>query len=635
MTDRDLSQVHHYLTAGYNRPEADFAPVPYGCLLACRALTGSGSPAWVAGNWAKLALDRVPTRISSLRPRFYIVLHRSGHACSAFVLQSGRHFKEAVGFESAATVCQEFASLAEVDLLSPLVATPLIDELLTAARAAQQAQPGKKASPKKNVTTADLAQQMSLLTSPQLVEQLTLAKERQETLEKQIGAGGQSVGPAFHVSASPAYDFAVDHSFEWAVHWPQPRKIKTLLLAPPRVGIESGARAGDSPLPLTGPRAALLLRARGCSTPVVLDRSPFAAKASRVASTFVHGRHFLQHLLLCQCFWGALLQGLKFLVFGIDVSGLAAVVSLPWHPAVQLIGQVEPVTQKRRNKLLQVIDAVASKEPALRRSFFRPSHRQLWGWPRFECTLALTWGAVMRWSDMLAQRWTLHGFGGAVKERARQFTRLPAIAVTLAANRPERAGEGKVARWLEQLGRAEAQKALLMVNAAASFAIYEKSIAQSVPREDLASLLGTRSRPVVVSANSPAHGFQAAEPSGDVERRRGAGASPRKAEIASMQQEQQALEARLKELRKQREDLANQLKVVDEQIDVACDTAKPAKCNHSVSRELHFANVHLAALAAQRASAERERQVKASAQRVAGELQRELSIEEARVHAVN
>ena len=148
----------------------------------------------------------------------------------------------------------------------------------------------------------------------------------------------RSVGPAFHVSASPAYDFAVDHSFEWAVHWPQPRKIKTLLLAPPRVGIESGARAGDSPLPLTGPRAALLLRARGCSTPVVLDRSPFAAKASRVASTFVHGRHFLQHLLLCQCFWGALLQGLKFLVFGIDVSGLAAVVSLPWHPAVQLIG---------------------------------------------------------------------------------------------------------------------------------------------------------------------------------------------------------------------------------------------------------------------------------------------------------
>ena len=95
--------------------------MPYGCLLACRALTGSGSPAWVAGNWAKLALDRVPTRISSLRPRFYIVLHRSGHACSAFVLQSGRHFKEAVGFESAATVCQEFASLAEVDLLSPLV----------------------------------------------------------------------------------------------------------------------------------------------------------------------------------------------------------------------------------------------------------------------------------------------------------------------------------------------------------------------------------------------------------------------------------------------------------------------------------------------------------------------------------
>ena len=74
---------------------------------------------------------------------------------------------------------------------------------------------------------------------------------------------------------------------------------------------------------------------------------------------------------------------------------------------------------------------------------------------------------------------------------------------------------GQEPRWLEQLGRAEARRARLgswskcmrcnkaaccgrrvvvARSAAGIFAIYEKSLAQSMAREDLASLLGARLR---------------------------------------------------------------------------------------------------------------------------------------------
>ncbi|CAE7526421.1 unnamed protein product [Symbiodinium necroappetens] len=319
--------------------------------------------------------------------------------------------------------------------------------------------------------------------------------------------------------------------------------------------------------------------------------------------------------------------------------------------AVVLAGgrQVEPVTQKRRNKLLQVIDAVASKEPALRRSFFRPSHRQLWGWPRFECTLALTWGAVMRekwreaknlwhangtaayasansrWVQVVGHAstkvdiaWLRRGSEGAGEEDEYlsstgsdelQFTRLPAIAVTLAANRPERAGEGKVARWLEQLGRAEECSRHFRNLRKVCNHLSQSSTPRRDPLEGMAQQLAamrmeSEARMTALSSAAEAR----ATAGGGLSQQLTSSSEGFQAEIASMQQEQQALEARLKELRKQREDLANQLKVVDEQIDVA--------------------------LAAQRASAERERQVKASAQRVAGELQRELSIEEVEARKV-
>ena len=108
-------------------------------------------------------------------------------------------------------------------------ATPLADDLLAAARKwiteadvdrtafySAQEDPlpegpepagkakAKKAAAKRKVTTADLAQQMSLLTNmlPQLAEQLTAARERQENLEKQVNASPPE--PAVNV-AKPAH----------------------------------------------------------------------------------------------------------------------------------------------------------------------------------------------------------------------------------------------------------------------------------------------------------------------------------------------------------------------------------------------------------------------------------------------
>ncbi|OLP79636.1 hypothetical protein AK812_SmicGene40049 [Symbiodinium microadriaticum] len=102
-------------------------------------------------------------------------------------------------------------------------ATPLGDELLAAARAwvaelgservafysaleeAQEPVPvqegkakSKKANPKRRVTTADLAMQLGQLASvlPQLSEQLSTMRQRQEDMEKQMAAGAQVVNVA-------------------------------------------------------------------------------------------------------------------------------------------------------------------------------------------------------------------------------------------------------------------------------------------------------------------------------------------------------------------------------------------------------------------------------------------------------
>ena len=73
-------------------------------------------------------------------------------------------------------------------------------------------------------------------------------------------------------------------------------------------------------------------------------------------------------------------------------------------------------------------------------------------------------------------------------------------------------------------------------------------------------------------------------------------------EISALKEEQQVLESRLKGLLTEREGLQRQLEQLSEEISV-------------LQRALE-------------SSSERERQIKANAKRVAGELQRELSIEE-------
>ncbi|OLQ14720.1 hypothetical protein AK812_SmicGene1041 [Symbiodinium microadriaticum] len=75
-----------------------------------------------------------------------------------------------------------------------LWAVPLSDELLSAAKVGPAGKAkAKKAAAKKKVAAADLAQQMSLLTSmlPQLAEQLTSVKERQDALNNQVATGSK------------------------------------------------------------------------------------------------------------------------------------------------------------------------------------------------------------------------------------------------------------------------------------------------------------------------------------------------------------------------------------------------------------------------------------------------------------
>ena len=100
-------------------------------------------------------------------------------------------------------------------------ATPVAEDLLAAAKAwlqqgpvdrmafysaqegaePQESQPkakAKKASPKKRVTTADLAAQIGQLTTllPQLATQLSVMQEKQEALEKHVRQGAVAAASA-------------------------------------------------------------------------------------------------------------------------------------------------------------------------------------------------------------------------------------------------------------------------------------------------------------------------------------------------------------------------------------------------------------------------------------------------------
>ena len=161
-------------------------------------------------------------------------------------------------------------------------ATPLSDEMLTAARswlsesplgrvvyysaqeeAAQAPLPvqdllpkGRKANPKKRVTTADLAAQLAHLSSmlPALTEQLTSVKDRQEALEKQVKevpATGvqQAAKPPHQQSFLPARGPGLPMAKHASLMGPPPRtrpEVGNPVQNPPAAGGVDLADLGDA-----------------------------------------------------------------------------------------------------------------------------------------------------------------------------------------------------------------------------------------------------------------------------------------------------------------------------------------------------------------------------------------------------
>eukprot|EP00913_Durusdinium_trenchii_P022939 g21540.t1 len=192
------------------------------------------------------------------------------------------------------------------------------------------------------------------------------------------------------------------------------------------------------------------------------------------------------------------------------------------------------------------------------------------------------------------------------------FTRLPSTSVTTAKERPEQAVLEKADRWRQQLGRVEE-----LSHRFRNLRTVCQKLAQSAAEPSLVRdpLEGMAERLVSLRKKSEGH---VTDLLGAVEARASAGGGINEqltsssegfqAEIDSMQQEQQALQSRLNQLQADRQELLKKLQALDEEIAVATS--------------------------AYQAAAQRERQVRASAKRVAGELKRELSLEEVEARKV-
>ncbi|CAE7635021.1 unnamed protein product, partial [Symbiodinium necroappetens] len=112
------------------------------------------------------------------------------------------HQLEAVPMsEELLAVARRWASVTQADRAAFYSAVE--DQAATDVGAGGKAK-AKRAAPKKKVTAADLAQQMSFLTAmlPQLAEQLTAVKEKQEDLEKKVQPGPPDPAPS---PAKPAH----------------------------------------------------------------------------------------------------------------------------------------------------------------------------------------------------------------------------------------------------------------------------------------------------------------------------------------------------------------------------------------------------------------------------------------------
>ena len=126
----------------------------------------------------------------------------------------------------------------------------------------------KRAAPKKKVTAADLAQQMSFLTAmlPQLAEQLTAVKEKQEDLEKKVQPGlpepvPSPAKPAHQLPFMPPRGPGLPVAKQASLVGPPPRTrnqdASPALAAPLPLAVEPGA-AGVGAIPQDSFQAAML-----------------------------------------------------------------------------------------------------------------------------------------------------------------------------------------------------------------------------------------------------------------------------------------------------------------------------------------------------------------------------------------
>lgn len=191
------------------------------------------------------------------------------------------------------------------------------------------------------------------------------------------------------------------------------------------------------------------------------------------------------------------------------------------------------------------------------------------------------------------------------------FTRLPHASVVTAKDRPAQAVVEKADRWRQQLGRVEelSQRFRSLRNVCNKMAAQSAGPLPRDPLQGLAEQLAAlRSESEARMADLLGAAEARASAGGGINEQLTSSTEGFQVEIDSMHQEQQALQSRLKQLQAERQELVKKLQALDEEIAVATS--------------------------AYQASTQRERQVRASQKRVAGELKRELSIEEVEARKV-
>eukprot|EP00931_Biecheleriopsis_adriatica_P087461 TRINITY_DN61926_c0_g1_i1.p1 TRINITY_DN61926_c0_g1~~TRINITY_DN61926_c0_g1_i1.p1 ORF type:complete len:693 (+),score=222.23 TRINITY_DN61926_c0_g1_i1:345-2423(+) len=187
-----------------------------------------------------------------------------------------------------------------------------------------------------------------------------------------------------------------------------------------------------------------------------------------------------------------------------------------------------------------------------------------------------------------------------------QFTRLQQTAVVKGDARPKHSAGAPQEHWQQQLARAEecSRKFRELRKVCEKLPNdLSRQTASSEPLQSLAEQLSGLREENELRAGALLSAAEArANAGGGINQQLTSSSKSFEVEIESMQQEQEALRSRVRQLQQEREELAAKLQALDEQLEVAM-----LACSEAVQRE---------------------QQVRASAKRVAGELKRELSMEE-------